>query len=185
MYHGSIVERNGLDLAIEALDRIRRSVPTAQLRIYGKRTAFLDTVMAQVESRGLMDRVRYLGPRTLGELVRDIESCDVGVIPNHRSDFADINTPTRIFEYLALGKPVIAPRTAGICDYFDNGSLVFFEAGNADDLARKTEFVFTHPGEVFEILRRGQEIFCEHSWPSEKQRLIGLVASLLCEGNQA
>ena len=81
--------------------------------------------------------MHYLGPRSLEGLVREIEACDVGIIPNHRSAFAEINTPTRIFEYLALGKPVIAPRAAGISDYFDDGSLVFFELGNAEDLARK------------------------------------------------
>jgi len=34
--------------------------------------------------------------------------CDLGVIPEHHNAFAEINTPTGIFEYLALGKPVIA-----------------------------------------------------------------------------
>lgn len=185
MYHGSIVERNGLDLAVEALSRIRRSLPAAQLRIYGRRTAFLDTVLAQAESKGLTDCVQYLGPRSLEDLVREIDACDVGMIPNHRSDFAAINTPTRIFEYLALGKPVIAPRTAGICDYFDDGSLVFFEAGDADDLARKTEHVYRNPDEVLEITRRGQEVYREHSWASEKQRLTGLAATLLSKGKKA
>lgn len=40
MYHGSIVERNGLDLAIEALARVKKSVPAAELRIYGRKTPF-------------------------------------------------------------------------------------------------------------------------------------------------
>jgi glycosyltransferase involved in cell wall biosynthesis len=31
MYHGSIVERNGLDVAVEALARVRPSVPSAEL----------------------------------------------------------------------------------------------------------------------------------------------------------
>jgi hypothetical protein len=34
--------------------------------------------------------------------------CDLGVIPEHHNAFTEINTPTGIFEYLALGKPVIA-----------------------------------------------------------------------------
>src|SRR5262249_60040005 len=69
MYHGSIVERNGLDLAVQALARIRESVPAAQLRIYGRRTAFLDEVIAEVKEKGLNDHVQYLGPRSLEDLV--------------------------------------------------------------------------------------------------------------------
>src|SRR5439155_24815829 len=52
--------------------------------------------------------------------------CDVGIIPNRRSIFTEINFPTRIFEYLARGKPVIAPLTTGIGDYFSKDELVVF-----------------------------------------------------------
>src|SRR2546422_4109518 len=53
MYHGSLVERNGLDLAVDALARVQESVPTAELRIYGARTVFLDRVMEAARSKGL------------------------------------------------------------------------------------------------------------------------------------
>ena len=181
MYHGSLVERNGLDLAVEALARVRTAIPTAELRIYGRQTPFLDSVMTQARMKGLAGHVSYLGPRSLEALVGEIEACDVGLIPNHRSAFAEINTPTRIFEYLALGKPVIAPRAAGISDYFDDGSMIFFELGNAQDLARKIEYVFSNPAEVTETVRRGQEVYREHRWQTERRRLTDLVSGLLLE----
>ncbi len=85
--------------------------------------------------------VRYLGPKRLEELVHEIESCDVGIIPNHRNTFTEINTPTRIFEYLALGKPVVAPRTLGIQDYFSPDALLFFESGNRKNWPRKSNML--------------------------------------------
>jgi glycosyltransferase involved in cell wall biosynthesis len=179
MYHGSLVERNGLDLAVDALARVRRRLPGAELRAFGKPTPFLERVMAGVRQKGLENCVHFLGPRRLEELVREIEGCDVGVIPNHRNAFTDINTPTRIFEYLALGKPVIAPRASGICDYFDDRSLVLFELGNAEDLAGRIEYVFFNPVAASEIVTRGQEVYIEHSWGTEKRRLMELVAGLL------
>jgi glycosyltransferase involved in cell wall biosynthesis len=178
MYHGSLVERNGLDLAVDALVRVREFVPTAELRIYGRKTPFLEKVLAQAAEKGLREFVRYLGPKTLEELVREIDDCDAGVIPNHRSAFADINTPTRIFEYLARGKPVVAPRTPGICDYFDEQSLILFEAGDALDLADRITYVYTHPDEVTEIVQRGQVIQQQRSWPSERHRFIEFVRGL-------
>ena len=179
MYHGSLVERNGLDLAVEALAPVRQALPVAELRIYGESTHFLDRVMELAKSKGLQEAVHYLGPRPLEDLVGEIESCDVGVIPNHRNSFTDINTPTRIFEYLALGKPCIAPRTSGIQDYFGGESLIFFDSGDAQDMARRMEYVFSHPADVTEIVRRGQEVFREHSWQNERARLIGVVSGLL------
>ena len=179
MYHGSLVERNGLDLAVEALVRVRKSLPNAQLRIYGLRTPFLEKVMHSAKNKGLQEAVQYLGPKSLEQLVKAIEECDVGVVPNHRSRFAELNTPTRIFEFLASGRPVIAPRTRGICDYFNDDSLFFFELGNAEDLAKKIEYVFSHPSEVAEVVRRGQEVYLELNWGKERERLIALVADLL------
>jgi glycosyltransferase involved in cell wall biosynthesis len=183
MYHGSLVERNGLDLAVDALAQLRESVPTAQLRVYGRKTPYLEQVMETARQKGLQDQVQYLGPRRLEDLVGEIENCDVGVVPNQRNAFTEINTPTRIFEYLALGKPVIAPRAAGICDYFDDASLLFFELGSAEDLARQIEYAFSHRAEAAQLAARGQGVFHEHSWPMERARLVGLVAKLLGTGN--
>jgi glycosyltransferase involved in cell wall biosynthesis len=179
MYHGSIVKRNGLDLAVDALARIRQAIPFAELRIYGRSTPFLEKVMGEARSNGLADCVSYMGPRSLEQLVREIEACDLGIVPNHHSAFAEINTPTRIFEYLALGRPVIAPRASGITDYFDDRSLVFFDLGSAEDLARKIEFVYSHPIEVVEIVSRGQEVYRNHCWQTERGRLIEFVVGVL------
>jgi glycosyltransferase involved in cell wall biosynthesis len=181
MYHGSLVERNGLDLAVEALARVRAAVPSAELRIYGRNTPFLERVMLEAHNKGLSDCVHYLGPKSLEELVREIEMCDVGIIPNQRNAFTDINTPTRIFEYLALGKPVIAPRTPGIQDYFDQDSLFFFESGDAEELAQRIHYVFSHHSEAIETAGRGQQVYLAHSWHQERQTLVNLVGELLGE----
>jgi glycosyltransferase involved in cell wall biosynthesis len=179
MYHGSIVERNGLDVAVEALARVRQTVPTAELRIFGPQTPFLERVMDTVQTKNLQDAVRYLGPRSLEALVPEIENCDVGVIPNHRNTFTAINTPTRIFEYLALGKPVIAPSTPGIQDYFDDESLLFFEPGNPDDLAQQLDYAFFHPREVLDIARKGQKVYLDHTWERERETLLGRLSDTL------
>ena len=183
MYHGSIVERNGLDLAVDAFARVRESIPGAELRIYGARTAFLDRVMDAAKSKGLDEAIRYLGPKRLEDLVPAIEDCDVGVIPNQRNPFTEINTPTRIFEYLALGKPVVAPYTPGVKDYFSDESLLFFESGNSEELARKIEYVFAHAKEANEIAERGQQIYLRHIWSQERKTLVGMVSEVL-KGNK-
>ncbi len=179
MYHGSLVERNGLDLAIEALAKVRTTMPGAVLRIYGRETPFLQSVMSRVQSQGLSDCVSYLGPRSLEALVGEIEGCDVGVIPNQRSAFADINTPTRIFEYLALGKPVIAPRTRGIQDYFGPDALLYFDCGDAEDLSRTMLASARHYRDAIENAKRGQRVYLAHTWTQERNTLVGTVADVL------
>jgi len=179
MYHGSLVERNGLDVAIDALAQVRQAIPNAELHVFGRCTAFLERMREFAKEKGVHDVVRYQGPRKLEELVAEIGRCDVGVIPNHRNAFTDINTPTRMFEYLALGKPVIAPSTLGITDYFDKDSLLFFEAGDAVDLARQIEFAYFHPKEILEVAQRGQAVYREHTWDRERQTLLDRISEIL------
>jgi len=182
MYHGSLVERNGLDLAIEALALVRKTVRNAELRIYGQKTPFLERVMEAARQKGVDEAIHYLGPKRLEDLVAEIDACDIGVIPNQRNAFTEINTPTRIFEYLALGKPVIAPYTTGIRDYFGKDSLLFFEPGNAENLADKIEYAFWHRAETTEMVKQGQKVYREHSWPNERAQLVKFVSGLFGDG---
>ncbi len=72
MYHGSLVERHGLDLAVSALAKVRESFPNVELRVYGRSTPFLEQVMDSVKKSDLGDSVRYLGPKKLEEIVEAI-----------------------------------------------------------------------------------------------------------------
>ena len=185
MYHGSLVERHGLDLAVTALRKVRETIPTAELRIYGRRTLFLEQVMDLVRKSELCEAVRYLGWKNLQQISEAIAGCDVGIIPNRRSKFTLLNTPTRIFEYLSQAKTVIAPRSPGILDYFGPEELVFFELGDADDLAAKIEYVFRHPRQMVEIVKRGQEVYLTHKWSSERLRFVSLAGRLLNQGKRS
>ncbi len=178
LYHGSLVQRNGFDLAVDALEVATKSVPV-RLAVCGERSPFFDGVMESVQKRGLQDNVEFLGGKSRREVVELISRCDLGIIPNHRNTFTELNTPTRIFECLALGKPVIAPRTQGIRDYFGDEDLIFFEAGDARDLARKIEFAFSNPQKVRQIVERGQGIYLAHKWRTEKANFLNRIAELL------
>ena len=179
LYHGSLVRRNGFDLAMESLEKVKKTISSVQLRVCGQRTDFFEQVMESARQRGLDGNIDYLGVRDLKGIVEAIEECDLGIIPNHRNIFTEINTPTRIFEYLALAKPVIAPKAKGIQDYFGDNDLIFFELGNADDLARKIEFAYSHPKEVADTVKRGQEVYLSHTWSRERLSLLNSISELL------
>ena len=179
LYHGSLVHRNGFDLAVDALAQVRQHIPSARLNVCGERTNYFEVVMESARARGLDESIRYLGVRNLDGIVQAIRSCDLGIIPNHRNIFTEINTPTRIFEYLALGKPVIAPKAQGIQDYFGERDLLFFDLGDANDLARQIEFAYDHRHELAETVCRGQEIYRAHTWSREREALLLAISELV------
>ena len=178
LYHGSLVHRNGFDLAVDALEKVRDKVPAARLTVCGASTPYFESVMEAARERNLDSSIRYLGARNLDQIVESIRACDLGIIPNHRNIFTEINTPTRIFEYLALGKPVIAPKAQGIQDYFGDRDLLYFDLGDADDLARQIERAYLNRRELTETVKRGQEVYRAHTWTRERETLLVATSDL-------
>jgi glycosyltransferase involved in cell wall biosynthesis len=136
IYHGNITRRYGLDVAIQAIDLVRRDMPHVHLKIHG-RGPFLAALMEMVRSLGLEDHVELSTaslPST--ELPRMIRSADVGIVPYRSDVFTDGILPTKLMEYAALGMPVIAARTPAIAAYFDDTMVQFFTPGDAQGLAR-------------------------------------------------
>jgi glycosyltransferase involved in cell wall biosynthesis len=184
MYHGTLVERHGLHVALKALAKLEGDFPGLVFFIYGAKTPYLtETVLPLVKELHLEDRVHYLGEQSQTVIAAAIERSDLGIIPNLRSAFTELNFPTRIFEYLALGKPVLVPQTPGISDYFGPENMLFFRWGSEEeeeaDLATKIEWVFKHPIEARLLAGRGQEIYRHYLWQAERARFLQLIATLV------
>src|SRR5262249_25462480 len=151
-----------------------------RFHIYGEQTPYLrDQILPLVEKLELQSRVQYFGEQPQHVIARAVSNCDLGVVPNLRTIFTEINLPTRIFEYLALGKPVIVPKTRGIQDYFNVHNMLFFSAGEVESLASQIKWVFDHPREASTVARKGQDVYRRHLWTGEERRLIGLFAGLI------
>jgi glycosyltransferase involved in cell wall biosynthesis len=183
MHHGSIVHRHGVDLLVKAVDRVRARLPKIRLDIYGSRTPFLDEVLETARRFGVDDVVHYQGAKPQDEIVKAIRGCHLGVVPNRFSAFTNINLPTRLFEYLAMRRPVIAPATRGILDYFGEDEIITFKPEDVDDLAAKILWVHNHPQAVPGLVERGARVYRKHLWSGQKEYFLQEVCTLLKQLN--
>lgn len=177
MYHGTIVERNGLDTALYAIAKLKEKIPNLVFQVYGEGD-FVQRFLEIRKELNIENIVQYHGYTSLEDIAIALEKADLGVIPNKLSPFTQINMPTRIFECLRMKKPVIAPRTNGILDYFNESNLFLFEPSNADDLAKVILEVYENPQRCQMVLEEGMKVFEPHAWANEKQRLISIVKQL-------
>lgn len=180
MYHGLIVERHGLDIAIEAVSLIKEKIKGLKFHIYGNgEVSYLNQIQAQVRELGLEGLVEFCGTVSLKEIANALLNVDCGVIPNRMDPFTNLNFPTRIFECLSLGKPVIVPKTQGIMDYFDVSSILFFEPGVPESLAEAILEVYRNPEEVEQTISRAIKVYQKHRWELQRLQLIHLIRSLI------
>ncbi|HZR19649.1 MAG TPA: glycosyltransferase family 4 protein [Verrucomicrobiae bacterium] len=179
IYHGLLEQRSGADLAVRALPLVRKQIPDVHLHIYGDRTQFLDETIRFAAEIGVQDCVTFHGFKPLNEIVAAILAADLGLVPNRLTPFTQLNLPTRIFEYLAMGKPVVAPRTKGVLDYFTEDELMFFEPGNSEDLAGRIVWAFEHPQELLKFVEKGAKVQQAKAWQFEQDRFLHTVDQLL------
>jgi len=182
MYHGHIVEMHGLDIAIEAVARIQDKIPNLTLHVYNDGN-FLKQIQKQVDDLNLRDIVKFHGTVPVEKIAEAIASIDVGIVPNRMTPFTNLNFPTRIFECLIIGIPVIVPRTQGIGDYFDEDSIYFFDADNVDDLAEQIFNVYSNPSKRKHILSQGIKVYKQYRWKLQQEHLVHLAKILIETGS--
>jgi glycosyltransferase involved in cell wall biosynthesis len=179
MYHGTVVERNGLAVALDALERVRHKIPNLVFEVYGDGD-YLKYFLESAKARNLEGIINYHGFVAHEEIAQAIQSADVGLIPNIASIHWQYATPTRMFEYLYLGKCVIVPRTKAILDCFDERSLYFFESGDPDSLANALYEVYADPRRAEAVRKRGSSLcYRRYRWVNEKRHLVSIVQTLV------
>jgi glycosyltransferase involved in cell wall biosynthesis len=80
-----------------------------------------------------------------------------------------------------MGKPVIAPTTQGIKDYFDKESLHYFTPGDANSLAHEILNEYSNPAVSAKIVHRGAAVYRQHRWELQRKNLVHLVSDVLQE----
>lgn len=178
MYHGTIVERHGLNDALKAVKYLSSRYKNIRLNVFGDGD-YVDTFLSLRASLDLEDRVIFYGKVSLERISKEIESIDIGIIPNRKTVFTELNFPTRIFEYLCKSKPVIAPMTKGITDYFNTDSLFFFTPGDHIDLARAIEEVIENKEKVKRVLLKSIKVYKKNTWSFQKEMLLKIYNKIV------
>jgi len=162
--HSTLLPRYGLDTLITSVSLLTH-LPDVRLEIFGAGDdrARLDALVSRL---GLGARVTLRGLHPLGELAGLLRRADVGVVPLARTPFTEIMAPNKLFEYVALGKPVIASRLAGIERYFTDREVLFVEPGDASALAAAIERLYADPALRDQLASRALERFKAYRWSS-------------------
>ena len=107
-YVGVIGQQEGMDLLVAAADHLVRDLGHAGARFvivgFGPE---LPQVKRDVAARGLSEHFEFTGALYGEDLLRVLNSCDIGVAPDPRNPMNDISTMNKVMEYMTLRKPVV------------------------------------------------------------------------------
>lgn len=155
---GTIEPRKGIELLVEAFDRLAARWPEHSLVLAGGGgwgAASLERAVSRMSHGGRLVRPGYLDDDTVPALLR---RADVVVYPARVEGFG-----LPVIEALACGTPVVTTR-GSVMDELAGGAALTFPAGRADALAEVIEAVLQGQAEGYLRRLSGLEIASGYTW---------------------
>lgn len=181
IYHGTVSERHGLEIAIRAIATLQGKVQGLKLKIIGDGDG-IPRLIELVSELNLHEYVEInKGMIPLDELVPKIQTADAGIVPILFDDFTKYMLPVKLLEYVALKKPVICSKTETIEAYFDDSMVQYFSPGNIDELADSIYSLYKDVNRRVELVANAEKFNQEYNWTSQKQTYYLLIDNLIAE----
>lgn len=119
LYVGNLEYYQGIDLLLQAMACLGEHAPLA-LAVIGGDPVAVEQYRAHASALGIAEKVHFLGPRPLDALPGYLEQADVLVSPRLHG----INTPMKVYSYLASGRPIVATDVPSHTQVLDSGCAV-------------------------------------------------------------
>jgi glycosyltransferase involved in cell wall biosynthesis len=135
VYHGTVTPHYGVRLLVEALPLLRSAVPSVRVEVYGEGDA-VPELQSAAAALGVTDLVHLTGKSLPHrDVLSRVAGASVGVIPNLPTPLNRFALSTKLFEYVALGIPVVSADLPTLRAHFDEREVLYFRAGDAESLA--------------------------------------------------
>ncbi len=157
----------------------------------GRRDAILAVVGADPAGsvgrrlRAMYPDVRVAAGIPFDDVPRYLEAADVVAVPQRDTSDTRGQVPAKLFDAMALGRPVISTRVSMIPEVLE-GCGVLVPPGDVDALARGIEHLLDHPGEAAALGHRARARAVErYSFTAARRQLFPLVEAAMARRRRA
>lgn len=158
-----------LDFFIDVFAQVRASHPGVALMLVGDGPVLVEARRAVAE-RGVAADVVFTGAVPRAEVLNYLNLLDIAVLP-HSNDFG---SPVVMFEFMALRKPVVAPRLAPIEDVHRDGeTAMLFKPLDVAQCRAAIERLLDDPALAAAIADRAYAQLTErHTWRRNAELIL-------------
>jgi glycosyltransferase involved in cell wall biosynthesis len=142
----------------------RTDNPNLKLLIVGEGDAY-EALQQIREKHNLKDRIILTGKRPYQEIPEFIAASDVCLLPAYPDEkiMQDI-VPIKMYEYMAMKKPVIVTRLLGVMREFGENNGVVYVDKPEDAVTKATELI--QSGKIVELGQKARSFVEGYSWQS-------------------
>jgi glycosyltransferase involved in cell wall biosynthesis len=181
IYTGLLCEERGISEIVRAMAYLK-IFKNVKLRLYG----VFDTANYQEKVTKLegFERVEYFGWIKPEFLWQKISEAFIGIVCFHPDPNHVYAMPTKLFEYMAAGLPVIASDFALWKEIVEGNSCgLTVNPLNPEEIAGAITYLLDHPEEAKKMGDNGRRAVIEkYNWEKEGEKLLDLYQELTAKG---
>lgn len=178
VYAGLLSELYDLETGLRALAILREAGDRdIVIRLIGDGPA-LPRLRQLAGELGLDGAVTFEGrvaPDRVPAMLRD---ADAGLVPLAPLPYMEYALPTKVFECVAAGLPVITTRMRTVRHYLDEDAACYVDPADADQLAARILELRDRPELRRRYAERGREVTRSLAWEAQAERYVALVDAL-------
>jgi len=182
VYVGSVSSIRGAEVMLEAVARIRKHHSGICLEILGNchDPVYRCLLLRRIRELGLTEHVELHDPVPHLEVRNHIQAAVIGLCPLCDIPKFHKNVPTKLFEYMACGRAVVASRLPTTTPYLPPTAGILVEPGSPLALAEAVIGLLDQPDRCRNMGRQGRRLVeTRYNWARIESRLGALYAILL------
>lgn len=174
-YIGGITKNRGVELLIQACSELHRRYPQLRLLLFGTYGEGMPAETKHIISESDFITLKEIPRRDIPLSFGDI---DLFVMPyNPHEIYMSSITPTKFFEYIGAGKPILCTKCESLKDIGSDGSIMYVDY-ELEDFKSKIETLIKSPELREEMSKKLLKLRGKHTW---KERADRIYKELLAE----
>ena len=175
VYHGTVTPHYGVGLLVDSVPLIGSRIPGLSVEIYGEGDA-VASLRRRAFDLDVDDTVHMSGQRLpREEVLKAAQRASVGVVPNLPTKLNRYALSTKLFEYVALGIPVVSADLPTIREHFSDDEVLFFRAGDPGSLAEALVHVFENPDAAAAMASSARRRYESYRWPNNARTYVEVI----------
>jgi len=175
-------KHRGLETVVRAMAAVLREAPGAHLLVVGPGRAYRQTLEDCARELGIADRVTFTGWVDFEAVPRYIAASDICLVPHAATPHTETTVPHKLFQYMALGKPVVVTDVAPLKRVVEETECgIVVPAGDVTGMAEALLSVYDNPDTAAEMGDHGRRaVHDRYNWVTEGEKLAALYDSCIC-----
>lgn len=158
-YSGTPYKKDGIFDLLTSISILKKKGHKSSLVVVGdvmNEKSIIPALTSYCEKLGIVENVTFTGLVSTEEVKEWLNKCEILVITRPSITQTVAGFPTKIGEYFACRKIVLATKIGDVGNYFSDGKeIVFAEAGNPESISNRIEWILENRETCAQIATNG------------------------------